>query len=145
MIADEARKNELFQRLVRGRASGLPIAVAGASRDPNKYGHIIVRYLAGRGYTVSPIRPSAPAIAGLPAFPSLSALPGPVEIVDVVTPPAVSRKILAQAEALGLPVLWFQDGSWDEQLRPALDASPVLCILGACVMVVAGRELPPGA
>ena len=58
---------EVFERL-RRRGPETRIAVVGASNDPAKYGNIIVRYLAAKGYTVLPVNPRQSEIAGLPAF-----------------------------------------------------------------------------
>ena len=54
------------------------IAVVGASNNPEKYGNIIVRNLAGKGYTVLPINPKEATIAELPAFASLAAVDPPI-------------------------------------------------------------------
>lgn len=114
------------------------IAVVGASNDPEKYGNIIVKNLAGKGYTVVPVNPREETIAGLPAFPSLEAAlaVGPIHIVNVVTPPKVTARVLEQAEALGLEHLWLQDGSFDDAVLAAAARAPFLTVHDACIMVV---------
>ena len=47
---------EVFEQL-RRRGPETRIAVVGASNDPEKYGNIIVRNLAAKGYTVLPVNP----------------------------------------------------------------------------------------
>ena len=125
---------EVFEQL-RRRGPETRIAVVGASNDPEKYGNIIVRYLAAKGYTVLPVNPRQPEIAGIPAFPNLSAVPGPVHIVNVVTPPGVTMKILEEVSRLGLPAVWLQDGSYDEAVLDVAASAPFKTVHDACIMV----------
>ncbi|MCL4807454.1 MAG: CoA-binding protein, partial [Thermoanaerobaculia bacterium] len=73
--------------LLRRRGPETRIAVVGASNHPEKYGNIIVKNLAAKGYTVLPVNPRETEIAGLPVFPNLESVPLPVHIVNVVTHP----------------------------------------------------------
>ena len=112
------------------------IAVVGASNDPAKYGNVIVRNLAAKGYTVLPVNPKEKEIAGLPAFPSLAAVPGPIHVVDVVTPPPVTKAVLEEAERLGLAAVFLQDGSYDDAVLDAVAKAPFKTVYEACIMVV---------
>ncbi|MBK8597298.1 MAG: CoA-binding protein [Holophagales bacterium] len=136
MIPADPHPPEVFEQL-RRRGPQTRIAVVGASNDPAKYGNIIVRNLAAKGYTVLPVNPREGEIAGLPAFQNLAAVPGPIHIVDVVTPPGVTMKILDEASRLGLPAVWLQDGSYDDAVLEAAARSPFLTVHRACIMVAA--------
>ena len=116
------------------------IAVVGASNDPAKYGNVIVRNLAGKGYTVLPVNPKEKEIAGLPAYPNLASVPGPVHIVDVVTPPAVTMGVLAEAARLHLPAVWLQDGSYDDAVLDVAAKAPFKTVYEACIMVATGNH-----
>ena len=121
--------------LIRRRGPETRIAVVGASNDPAKYGNVIVRNLAAKGYTVLPVNPKEEAIAGLPAFPNLAAVPGPVHLVNVVTPPGVTRGVLEEVARLGLPAVWLQDGSYDEACLEVVATAPFRTVYEACIMV----------
>ena len=56
------------------------VAVVGASRKPTGIGHRIIESLQQGGFagSIVPVNPHATEIAGLRAFPSLRAIPGPV-------------------------------------------------------------------
>lgn len=125
---------EVFEQL-RRRGPETRIAVVGASNDPEKYGNIIVRYLAAKGYTVLPVNPRQSEIAGLPAFPNLTAVPGPIHIVNLVTHPEVTKKVLEEASRLGLPAVWLQDGSYDETVLDLASRAPFKTVQEACIMV----------
>ena len=118
------------------------IAVVGASNDPSKYGNIIVKNLIGHGYQVLPVNPKETTIAGLPAYASLAAVPKPVDIVDVVTPPAVTRRVLEDAAAAGANLVWLQDGSFDDAVLAAVQGAPFRTVHHACIMVVARQAHP---
>jgi len=138
MVRPDPHPPEVFETL-RRRGPGTRIAVVGASNDPAKYGNIIVRNLAGKGYTVLPVNPKEKEIAGLPAYPNLASVPGPVHIVDMVTPPAVSKGVLDEAARLGLPAVWLQDGSYDDAVLDAAAKASFKTVYEACIMVASGQ------
>lgn len=51
-----------------------------------------------------------------PTTPNLSALPHPTETsVSIITPPKVTRKVLEEAKKVGVPAVWLQPGSFDDE------------------------------
>lgn len=134
MARPDPHPPEVFERL-RRRGPETRIAVVGASNHPEKYGNVIVRNLAGKGYTVLPVNPRETEVAGLAAYPGLAAVPGPVHIVAVVVPPHVTKGVLEEAARLGLPAVWLQDGSFDDAVLDAAAAAPFRTVWDACIMV----------
>jgi len=121
--------------ILRHRAPTTRIAVVGASNDPSKYGNVIVRNLAAKGYTVLPVNPREKEIAGLPAYPNLAAVPGAIHLVNVVTPPGVTRSVLEEAARLDLPAVWLQDGSYDDAVLAVAAKARYHTVYEACIMV----------
>ncbi len=76
------------------------IAVVGASRSPNTIGHEILANLITRGFTgaVYPVNPSAHAIHSVKAYPSVGAIPEPVDLAVIVVP---KQAVLRVAEECG--------------------------------------------
>ena len=64
------------------------VAVIGASRNPGTIGYQIVDNLIQHRFrgVVYPVNPNARAIHSIPAFPSVSAIPWPVDMAVVVVP-----------------------------------------------------------
>jgi len=64
------------------------IAVVGASRSPSTLGHQILANLVNYGFTgtVYPVNPSASAIHSMKAWPSVSAIPDPVDMAVICVP-----------------------------------------------------------
>ncbi len=122
---------------------GYKVALAGASSDPSKYGNIILRNLKGKGYTVFPVNPKGGVIEGLKVYKSLKDLEETPDVVNVVTKPEVSINVLEQADSLGFPLIWFQEGSWDAKVKESLEKKRIVGILDACIMVVTSWNNPP--
>lgn len=120
---------------LRDKSPTTRIAVLGASNNPDKYGNIIVRDLASKGYTVLPVNPKEPEVAGLPAYRDVASLPGPVHILDFVTPPEISRRVLENLDPAGIEALFFQDGSWDDGVIALARTKHPVVVHNACIMV----------
>lgn len=86
-------------------------AVVGSFKDESKVAYRIVRSLLRHGYNVFPVNPNAKEVAGLSVYPSVAALPPGVEVVDLVTPPAATEKIVRDCLDLGLTRVWMQPGA----------------------------------
>jgi predicted CoA-binding protein len=120
---------------LRDRSAATRIAVVGASNNPSKYGNIIVQDLDRKGYTVLPVNPREPEVAGLKAWPDVASVPGPIHILDFVTPPEVTYRVLEALDPATADALWFQDGSFDARvLAFARERFPQL-VHDACIMV----------
>lgn len=113
------------------------IALVGASSTAEKYGNIIFRDLTGRGHTVLPVNPTASTIEGQPAYASVADVPGPIDIVDVVVPPKASLALVRSLDPTICEVVWFQPGSFDDQVVEEATARFQTVIAGDCIMVVA--------
>ena len=116
-------------------------AVAGASNDRQKYGNIVYRalvdYIAddeGRG--VYPLNPNLDRVESVPAYPSVKELPGIPDTLSIVTQPAVTRHVVAEAIAAGVKQIWMQPGAEDDEaIRTAREADVVVIAGGPCILV----------
>ncbi len=72
------------------------VAVVGASRQPTKRGYQAIRTLQEEKFagTIYPVNPKEKNILGLPCYPSVSAIPGPVDLALITTPAATIEAIL---------------------------------------------------
>lgn len=86
-------------------------AVAGVSRDPEKYGYKVYVSLKSAGYTLYAINPEASLIDGDPCYPSLDNIPGEIDCLVTVTPPQITEELVTAAGHLRIPYLWMQPGS----------------------------------
>src|SRR6516162_1971936 len=63
------------------------VAILGASRAPQKWGHVAAKQLLSGGFNgdVYLINPSVPEILGKPTYPSIRDVPGPVDLAVIAT------------------------------------------------------------
>lgn len=116
-------------------------AVAGASTSREKYGNKVFRALIESGREVVPINPTAGEVEGHVAYKNLSELPSVPESLSVVTPPSVTREIVAAAIQAGVRNVWMQPGAEDAQAsRLARDAGLNVIDDGSCLLVLLARE-----
>lgn len=80
------------------------IAVVGASDDPVKIGGRPLAFLLRHGYAgrVFPVNPARASVQGLPAFPSIGAIPEAVDLAIVVVPAERVLESLEEAAAKGV-------------------------------------------
>ena len=83
------------------------IAVVGASRRPHTIGYQIVDNLLIHGFTgvVYPVNPFATAVHSIPAYPSVSAIPGEVDLAVVVVPKEGVLEVVEECGAKGVKAL----------------------------------------
>ncbi len=83
------------------------IAVIGASREPSHIGHRLLESIQNGGFTgtIIPVNPQATQIAGLPAFPSLKAIPGPVDLAVIAVPPQLVLAVIDDCAAKQVPAV----------------------------------------
>lgn len=72
------------------------IAVVGASRQSGSLGHEILRNLLLNEFAgpVYPVNPEATSIVGVPAYPTVTAIPGEVDLVVITVPAADVRAVV---------------------------------------------------
>ena len=80
------------------------VAVIGASRNPGTIGYQIVDNLVRHGFqgVVYPVNPNARSIHSFPAFPSISQVPGPVDMAIVVVPKEFVLKVVDECGEKGV-------------------------------------------
>lgn len=94
------------------------IAVVGASPDPGRPSHGVMRYLQHHGYECVPINPNAREVLGVHAYRTLEEAvqaSGPFDIVDVFRRPEHAAEVARSAVATGARALWLQLGvvNWE--------------------------------
>ncbi len=79
------------------------VAVAGASSQPGKLGNIVLRKIIDFGYPgdLYPINPRADEILGLKAYPRVSDVPGPVDLVVITVAPNAVADVMLDAARVG--------------------------------------------
>ena len=81
------------------------VAVIGASRNRTNIGYRLLESLRGSRFagTIIPVNPQATEIAGLPVFPSLRSIPGPVDLALIAVPPNAVLDVIDDCAAKQVP------------------------------------------
>jgi hypothetical protein len=85
-------------------------AVVGASAHKEKFGYKVFKVLAEK-WQVYPVNPGLVEIDGIKCYPSLSDLPEVPAVVNIITPPAVTLKIIEECATIGIAKVWMQPGA----------------------------------
>ncbi|KAH7160958.1 CoA binding domain-containing protein [Dactylonectria macrodidyma] len=112
-------------------------AVVGASSNPAKFGHRVFTWYLVHDLPVTPINPGSSTISALeqehPTVSDVTALPNPKQTsLSIITPPSATLKVLQEAKKLGIPSVWLQPGSFDDEVMDFANGN------GAFEAVVAG-------
>ncbi|KAJ3114460.1 hypothetical protein HDU96_002080 [Phlyctochytrium bullatum] len=115
-------------------------AVVGASTDPTKFGNKVLKWYLEHKLDVIPINPKSPEIEGLQTITSLSGLAEPQKTsISVITPPAVTLKVLEEAVSLGIPAIWLQPGCENAEVRSYIETAigdkATVLFGGPCILV----------
>jgi acyl-CoA synthetase (NDP forming) len=105
--------NRIGEARLRAMLNPRSIAVVGASADPTKAGGRPLRYLRMLGYDgpIYPVNPSRTDIDGLPCYPSLAALPEPVDLCVLAVSAEPAVQALRDCAAAGITsVIIFASG-----------------------------------
>ncbi|BDI31777.1 CoA-binding protein [Capsulimonas corticalis] len=112
-------------------------AVAGASRNPEKYGSMVFHALKNDGKSVYPINPNAADIDGVPCYPSLSEAPADAEVAVFITPPPVTEAGVAEALARGIGKIWMQPGAESPKAIALCEEANATAVAGGpCILVM---------
>ena len=113
------------------------LAVVGVSRSAKRFGAIAYRELKAKGYQLYPVHPEAESLLGDRCFPSLAALPEPVDGLLVIVPPAQTERVVEEAIAAGIRRVWLQRGAESEAAIDRCRAAGVSAVHGECVLMFA--------
>lgn len=115
------------------------IAMVGLSANPLRPSHFVAIYLANRGYDVVPVNPREREILGRKCYPSLRAIDGPVEVVDIFRAPEYVPAIVEEGIDVGARVIWMQFGVVHEQAAQRAIGAGLEVVMDKCMKVEHAR------
>ena len=80
------------------------VAVIGASADPSKVGHTILKNLIGSGFSgvVYPVNPKRESVQGVQAYPDIASLPKTPDLAVICTPGSTVPSIVRECGEAGI-------------------------------------------
>lgn len=114
-------------------------AVVGASKNREKFGNKVLRCYIKHNKTVYPIHPLETDIEGLQCLKDIEELPEEVKSISIITPPAVTEKIVDKAIQKGIKNIWMQPGAESELAVAKCKQYEINVIAnGPCILVELG-------
>jgi uncharacterized protein len=109
------------------------IAIVGLSPKENRPSHQVARYLLAAGYTIIPVNPGQDGVLEQPCYPCLTAIPGPVEIVNIFRRSPEVPPLVDEAIAIGARVIWMQQGIVNEEAARKARQAGLVVIMDRCL------------
>ena len=110
-------------------------AVAGSFRNESKYAYRILKTLKEKGYEVYPVNPRLTEVDGLTCYPSVKEIPEPVDVVDIVTPPQITEKIVEECKEKGISRVWIQPGAESQSAIKFCKDNNIEVVYNLCIMM----------
>ena len=115
------------------------LALVGVSRDSRDFSRIVLSELTRCGYDVVPVNPRESTVLGRTSYPNLSAIPGPIEVVNIFREPAAVPAIVEEAIRLEAKVIWMQLGVIHEEAAERASAAGLEVVMDRCMKIEHAR------
>ena len=110
------------------------VAVVGLSTNPDRPSYNVANYLKENGYTIIPVNPTEKMILDEVCYPSLSSIPGRVEIVDIFRKSEAVLPIVLEAIEIGASTIWMQEGVINEEAANKAKEAGLKVVMNKCML-----------
>lgn len=107
--------------------------VVGVTDKTDRFGYKIWKKLKEHGYTAYGVHPKLDELEGEKIYRSLAELPELPEVLNMVVGPKIAMGVLDQAKELGIEYIFFQPGSYDEEVIEHTRALGLKYLDGDCI------------
>jgi uncharacterized protein len=112
------------------------IAVVGMSKNEEKAGHFVPKYLIEQGYNIIPVNPTITEVLGRKAYPRIADIPQKIDIVDIFRRsedvPAVVDDAINKKDEIN--VIWMQSGIYNEKAEKKAKENGIDVVYNRCMM-----------
>lgn len=117
------------------------IAVVGLSSNPARPSYRVAAYMQQQGKVVIPVNPRETDVLGERAYPSLSAVPGSIDLVNVFRRSEEAGAVVDEAIRLQAKAVWLQEGVVDEAAALRARQAGLEIVMDRCWLKEHGRWL----
>ncbi|WP_019548821.1 CoA-binding protein [Streptomyces sulphureus] len=107
-------------------------AVVGLSANRSRAAWGVAEVLQRFGKRIVPVHPHAETVHGEQGYPSLAAVPFPVDVVDVFVNSRLAGPVADEAVSVGARAVWFQLGVVDEAAYDRTRAAGLAMVMDRC-------------
>ena len=120
---------------VRRMLAGKRIAVVGLSDDPSRASYGVAAYLRSVGKEIIPVNPTHATVMGIKSYPTLEAVPGRIDVVDVFRRPEHCADVVRSAVAVKAKGVWLQSGIVSDEARQIARRAGIDYVEDRCIKV----------
>jgi predicted CoA-binding protein len=117
------------------------IAVVGLSANWYRPSYFAAKYMQDHGYRIVPVNPAYAEVLGERCYPSIAAIPGPVDMVDCFRKSEEIVPLAHAALAKGAKVLWMQLGIRNDEAARIANTADLDVVMDRCVKIEHARIL----
>ena len=110
------------------------IAVVGLSDSPMRTSHGVSAYMQRQGYRIIPVNPAVSSALGEKSYPTLSDVPGKIDLVNVFRRSVFVPEIVDEVIRLKLPALWLQEGVIHEEAAGKARQAGIFVVMDRCIL-----------
>ena len=115
--------------------SSEPIAMAGVSRNPKKFGFAAFKELKEKGMNIIPVNPYAEEIHGCKVYKDIKSLPDNVRGLIVMTGKDQTASVIRDARSRGIKQIWIQQMAESKEVLNELEGSDINYITRECILM----------
>ena len=108
------------------------IAVVGLSSNPARPSYRVAAYMQQQGKVIIPVNPHETNVLGEVAYPSLSAVPGSIDLVNVFRRSEEAGAVVDEAIRIKAKGVWLQEGVIDEAAAARARQAGLQVVMDRC-------------
>ncbi|MBC8587036.1 CoA-binding protein [Tissierellaceae bacterium BX21] len=113
--------------------------VVGVTAKKDRFGYKIWKILKKHNYNAYGVNPNYDEIEGETIYHSLKDLPSKVDVLDMVVSPKLSIKTLEEAKEVGIEYIFFQPGTYNDEVIQKCDELELKYLTGDCIYATLKR------
>ena len=111
------------------------IAIVGLSASPNRSSYGVANYLVGAGYNIYPVNPKYDNILNKKCYPTLAAIPDPIEIVNIFRKPDQILPVIQESISIKAKIIWMQLGIVNIQAADLAREAGLEVVMDRCIKI----------
>jgi len=115
-------------------AAAHTIAVVGLSARRFRPSYGVAEYMQRAGYRIIPVNPTVTEVLGEKCYPSLDAVPEPIDIVDIFRRSEHVPEIVEAAIRKGAKTIWMQEGVVHEEAARRAESAGLTVVMDRCIL-----------
>ena len=110
------------------------IAVVGLSNKRWRPSYGVSEYMQREGYRIIPVNPEIGEVLGEKCYPTVDAVPEPIDIVNIFRRPEAVPDIVDAAIRVGAKALWMQEGVIHEAAAKRAREAGLVVVMDRCLL-----------